>query len=142
MQMGQSEQLFKGLPDCSGSHQRDLSWEFLLQLPTNSPHSSAHRPSVTSVTNLLNLVSLDCDKKPHHGERLRFLQTVQRYSTGIKRAQTQSEPCLCNKLCLARSEPAPASLSPNLLQLIKYQELFGVWQHMRICSRSLLLPGE
>lgn len=54
--MGHSEQLFKGLPDSSGTHQRDLSagcttWEFLLpghvQLPKKG--SSAHKTSVTSV---------------------------------------------------------------------------------------------
>lgn len=152
VQMGHSEQLFKGLPDSSGTHQRDLSagcttWEFLLpghmQLPKKG--SSAHKTSVTSVKKPTQCPGfLDCDKNLStvrgSGSSRRLRGTAQ--ASKAHRARTQTEPCLCNELCLARSEPAPASSPPNLLQLIKYQGLFGVWQHIRLGCRSLLVPGE
>lgn len=150
--MGHSEQLFKGLPDSSGTHQRDLSagcttWEFLLpghvQLPKKRLLSPQNKCDFCEKTTQ-SPGFLDCDKNLStvrgSGSSRRLRGTAQ--ASKAHRARTQTEPCLCNELCLARSEPAPASSPPNLLQLIKYQGLFGVWQHSRLGCRSLLVPGE
>lgn len=149
--MGHSEQLFKGLPDSSGTHQGSLRWLHDLGIPPAWARA-APKKGLLSPQNKCDLCEkptqspgfLDCDKNLStvrgSGSSRRLRGTAQ--ASKAHRARAQTEPCLCNELCLARSEPAPASSPPNLLQLIKYQGLFGVRQHIRLGCRSLLVPGE